>query len=253
MARPLNTPENLAAGLMAVLELIRFSDGCHRLTGTYGSEMSFVVVKPLRFYTKLAEYGPFGSETGTPFSFRRKGGMITGFHGRTDGYVDFIGFYLKPLCPDCVPIINKSQSPLIFGYLGFWGGDDGREFDDGVYRDVKGVEVYSFNNAISSIQFKYVKRNGTASNWSPKYGGGEGAVMKKVEINSGEHLVGIERFYGPIDGITGDTAVGKYGPLGTAIGKFFTSYECKKKKKIVGSLGKSGAYLNAIGVHSEYL
>ncbi|EYU45163.1 hypothetical protein MIMGU_mgv1a020491mg, partial [Erythranthe guttata] len=87
-------------------------------------------------------------------------------------------------------------------------------------------------------------------------------ITIEIDVDGGEYLVGIEGFHGPIEGITGDISVMrsitfhtnkfKYGPLGSEIGKFFTSSKgCDGK--IVGFFGKSGAYLSAIGVHNVYL
>ncbi|EYU30374.1 hypothetical protein MIMGU_mgv1a022858mg, partial [Erythranthe guttata] len=136
-------------------------------------------------------------------------------------------------------LINKGifvRSP------GPWGGLEGREFDDGVFSEIKKVHVHECvdTNAIFAVQFMYVKKDGTTI-WSPMHMA---------------YLVGIEGFHGPVDGITGDVSVMrsitfhtnkfKYGPLGSEIGKFFTSSKgCDGK--IVGVFGKSGAYLSSIG------
>ncbi|KAL9172618.1 hypothetical protein ABFS82_03G059200 [Erythranthe guttata] len=253
------------------------SDFLTGVSGTYGSPGQFYI-KSLKFYTKLTEYGPFGYATGTSFSFHPKGSLITGFHGRADGCIDSIGFYFKPLSSVFVPIPKKESSELITlrlqnlinkGVLvrspGPWGGLEGREFDDGVFAEIKKVHVHECGdtNAISAVQFLYVKKDGTTI-WSPMHGCLGGDVVKKIEIDvdGGEYLVGIEGFHGPIEGITGDISVMrsitfhtnkfKYGPLGSEIGKFFTSSKgCDGK--IVGFFGKSGAYLSAIGVHNVYL
>ena len=76
---------------------------------------------------------------------------------------------------------------------------------------------------------------------------------------STEYLVGIMGFYGPVEGndgfealrsITFYTNSGKYGPFGNEIGHAFTS--SASKGKVVGFFGRSGVYLDSIGVHMEY-
>ena len=76
---------------------------------------------------------------------------------------------------------------------------------------------------------------------------------------SRDFLVGIVGFYGPLKGndsfealrsITFYTNNGKYGPFGDEIGNAFTS--SVTTGKVVGFHGRSGVYLDAIGVHMEY-
>ncbi|KAL7117313.1 hypothetical protein ACP275_03G063900 [Erythranthe tilingii] len=247
------------------------------VSGTYGSPGQ-MYMQSLKFHTKLTEYGPFGNTTGTSFSFRPIGSLITGFHGRAGGCIDCIGFYFKPISSVFVPIPKNEISDLMPLRLqsiinkgvfvrspGPWGGLEGREFDDGVFSEIKKVHVHEciHTNAISAVQFLYVKKDGTTI-WSPMHGCLGGDIVKKIEIDvdGGEYLIGIEGFHGPIEGITGGVSVMrsitfhtnkfKYDPLGNEIGTFFTSSKgCDGK--IVGFFGKSGAYLSAIGVHNVYL
>ncbi|KAG8377791.1 hypothetical protein BUALT_Bualt08G0070400 [Buddleja alternifolia] len=268
------------------------SDVLNGISGTYGLHGGFVVVKSLRFYTKLNEYGPFGSESGTRFSIGRKGCCIIGVHGRCSGYIDSIGGYLKPQCTVSMPIplIEHSQDNLMknrFVLLrdpGPWGGEEGRGFDDGVFLKVEEIHVHlcGTGDAISGVQFKYLKKKGDVF-WSPVHGARGGDIVKKVisyhiisylltyneeillnlQINfdngGSEFVTGIEGFYGKIEmsggvdvirSLTFHTSKGKYGPLGCEIGKYFTSIV--HDGKVVGFFGKSSAYLNAIGVHAEY-
>jgi hypothetical protein len=59
------------------------------------------VIRSLRFHTNRTKYGPYGWEKGKQFSFPMEGGVIVGFHGRADEFVDAIGVYLKPFIPFC--------------------------------------------------------------------------------------------------------------------------------------------------------
>ena len=72
-------------------------------------------------------------------------------------------------------------------------------------------------------------------------------------------MIRIAGFYGLVEGsgsfkalwsITFYTNKAKYGPYGDEIGQAFTSSVAPGR--VVGFHGRSGAYLDAIGVHMEY-
>ncbi|CAM0874426.1 unnamed protein product [Alopecurus aequalis] len=67
--------------------------------GTFGRSRSVteVVVTSLTFRTdKGRTYGPYGEETGTPFSIPAANGCIVGFWGRSGRLLDAIGVYIMP-------------------------------------------------------------------------------------------------------------------------------------------------------------
>ena len=67
--------------------------------GTFGRCRSVpeVVVTSLTFRTdKGRTYGPYGEETGTPFSIPAANGCIVGFWGRSGWLLDAIGVYIMP-------------------------------------------------------------------------------------------------------------------------------------------------------------
>ncbi|KAM0864843.1 hypothetical protein ACQ4PT_043669 [Festuca glaucescens] len=67
--------------------------------GTFGRCRSVpeVVVTSLKFRTdKGRTYGPYGEETGTPFSIPAADGCIVGFWGRSGWLLDAIGVYIMP-------------------------------------------------------------------------------------------------------------------------------------------------------------
>lgn len=78
--------------------------------------------------------------------------------------------------------------------------------------------------------------------------------------SAGEIIVGIEGFYGPAKGTDGFEVITsisiftnkeKYGPFGeNETGTHFSS--TLSGGKVVGFFGRSGTYLNAIGIHTEY-
>ncbi|MFS7911619.1 putative jacalin-like lectin domain-containing protein [Helianthus anomalus] len=67
------------------------------ISGTFGSFDGYDdVVKSLCFKTNVTSYGPYGTNSGTAFSYDGKGGMVLGFHGRAHKYLTAIGVYVIP-------------------------------------------------------------------------------------------------------------------------------------------------------------
>lgn len=60
-------------------------------------------IRSLTFQTNKRTFGPFGIEVGTPFSFPVERGLIVGFKGRSDWYLDAIGFH-----------VSRVQTPKFF-------------------------------------------------------------------------------------------------------------------------------------------
>jgi len=147
---------------------------------------------------------------------------------------------------------------------GPWGAQHGRHWDDGVFLAIKQVNVRTFtglgNSGINGIQFEYEQRDGKSFT-SPWHGNHPGNTLHKIELDSGDEIiVAIEGFYGATKGTDGCEIITslsiytnkrKYGPFGgKEIGTHFSS--TLSGGKVVGFFGRSGAYLNAIGVHMEY-
>ncbi|KAL5780487.1 hypothetical protein ACOSQ2_011224 [Xanthoceras sorbifolium] len=101
-----------------------------------------------------------------------------------------------------------------------------------------------------------------ANQLSKKHGGGVSAsdTIYTIKVDgSNEYMVGVMGFYGSLEDNVGSEAVrsiafytnkGKYGPFGKQIGTFFISPV--SNEKVVGFHGRSGEYLDALGVHIEY-
>uniref|UniRef100_A0A7N0V401 Jacalin-type lectin domain-containing protein n=1 Tax=Kalanchoe fedtschenkoi TaxID=63787 RepID=A0A7N0V401_KALFE len=140
---------------------------------------------------------------------------------------------------------------------GPWGGDGGRPWDDGVYSGIKQIYL-TRDDAINSIQIEY-DRNGQ-SVWSVQHGGNGGRTTHPIKLEyPNEVLTCISGYSSPsckdgsskvIRSLTFYTTRGKYGPFGEEVGTFFTS--AKTEGKIVGLHGRSGSYLDAIGVHMQH-
>ncbi|KAM3341812.1 agglutinin isoform X1 [Capsicum galapagoense] len=262
------------------------------IKGTYGNYGGKMVIKSLSFVTNGKNiYGPFGNKggDGIPFSLvMKEGGAIVGFHGRCGSYLDAIGVYLQKLTTPTTPQKQdddqkkvEPNEPLLVEEIeihekldvmktivprsaGPWGGCSGKGWDDGVFSTIKQVQVYmnTISSAISGIQIQYEKKLDKTLFWSQLHGGlgaGNDTIRKIIIDGENEFLIGIEGYYSPVDNNGGHdtvrqiafyTSKGKYGPYGTEIGTYFSSSAARGK--IVGFHGKSGVYLNAIGVHMEY-
>ncbi|KAK9271407.1 hypothetical protein L1049_026997 [Liquidambar formosana] len=243
------------------------------ITGYYGSTIfrGPTVVKSLTFHTNKRRYGPFGEEQGISFSSGSKDGVIAGFHGRKGWFIDGIGVHVlegraslsRPssdtfnmndlrIC-EGVPWVVKGPAPC---GPGPWGGDGGKHWDDGVFSGVRKI-ILTKGEAIFSLQIEY-DRNGQ-SNWSVKHGGSSDGSSHIIKFEyPHEVLTHLSGYYGSLPG-DGCTKViksltfysnrGKYGPYGEETGTFFAS--SKTDGKMVGFHGRSGCYLDAIGVHMQ--
>ncbi|KAJ9536368.1 hypothetical protein OSB04_un000460 [Centaurea solstitialis] len=173
----------------------------------------------LCFGTNQNQYGPFGSNHGTPFSYKGvEGVMIAGFHGRSgDYYLEAIGIYVMPI--SFALGLNSTSADNSMHQLcsrmtiprepGPWGASGGNPWDDGVFSTVKQVRVHVVEslNVIYAIQFEYVQRD-AKSVLSPIHGGTNGDKTELVDLDgTDEYLIGISGFYGPVKGYNGLEAI----------------------------------------------
>ncbi|GLT92126.1 hypothetical protein SLE2022_099800 [Rubroshorea leprosula] len=232
------------------------------ISGTFDSAWPFgpVVIKSLHFHTNRTRYGPFGRETGQPFSLPMEAGAIVGFHGRASGFIDSIGVHIEPFAAFSSPTEVSNVMDLVLPRdPGPWGGTGGKIWDDGIFSGVYKVNVLVLGVIVRGIQIMYRKRNGEIY-LSERRGGFGGKSHRIILQNPSEYLVGIAGFVGKIEendgfevlrSLTFYTNKGKYGPFGDEIGREFTS-GAMGSGMIAGFHGKSGAYLDAIGLHMEY-
>ncbi|KAK2639933.1 hypothetical protein Ddye_027728 [Dipteronia dyeriana] len=236
------------------------------ISGTNNNHYGRYVVESLYFYTNLNKYGPFGGSQlngtkGIPFNVPLEDREIVGFYGRACDFIDAIGVYRKgpsiPIVPIKEGITMNMDLPR---EVGPWGGNKGKSWDDGLLGGIQQIDVHVGNGMVHAIQCRYHRGDGNLL-LSNRHGGGSASTVYKIELekHSYEYLVGITGFYGPIDGncclvvvrsVSFYTNKGKYGPFGSEIGTFFNSPV--SNAKVVGFHGRSGEYLDAIGVHVEY-
>ncbi|KAJ6684831.1 JACALIN-RELATED LECTIN 3 [Salix purpurea] len=135
---------------------------------------------------------------------------------------------------------------------GPWGGQEGFPWDDGVHSTVKQL-VIAHGAGIESIQVEY-DRKGT-SIWSQIHGG-NGGMKTTVKLDCpDEFLTSVHGYYGSLDGwgpvfvrsLTFQSNKKTYGPFGVEQGTYFSFPT--SGGKIVGFHGKSGWYLDAIGIY----
>ncbi|XP_035843042.1 agglutinin [Helianthus annuus] len=237
---------------------------------TSGHYDGAIIVMSICFVTNQNRYGPFGTNSGTVFTNDGNGGMIVGFHGRANKYLDAIGVYVMPkslaLFKDKLtlqPCSSMSQNTFSRD-AGPWGVGGGKPWDDGVFSTIKQVRVHEGElNVIYAIQFEYLKTDGK-SVLSKIYGGTDGVTnIKQVNLDGrDEYLTGISGFYGPVKGYDGLEAIvpitfhsnkrihGPYGEERGAANVFFSS--TPSLGKVVGFHGRSNGFLSAIGAHMEY-
>ncbi|XP_011028924.1 PREDICTED: uncharacterized protein LOC105128794 isoform X2 [Populus euphratica] len=193
--------------------------------------------------------------------------MITGYvlHGCSDSALGLLDqmreLGLKPNRGTLVNIIlahslagmDGEKKPVA---VGPWGGQEGFLWDDGVHSTVKQL-VIAHGAGIDSIQVEY-DRKGT-SVWSQIHGG-NGGMKTTVKLDCpDEFLTSVHGYYGSLDGwgpvfvrsLTFRSNKKTYGPFGVEQGTYFSLP--MSGGKIVGFHGKSGWYLDAIGIYLKPL
>ncbi|KAJ0247775.1 Jacalin-like lectin domain-containing protein [Hirschfeldia incana] len=139
--------------------------------------------------------------------------------------------------------------------VGPWGGQSGHAWDDGMFTTIRQI-VVAHGYSIDSIQIEYDK-NGS-SVWSEKRGGKGGIKFDKVILDyPHEYLTSVKGTYSAFD-VWGNLCIRslsfesnrkRYGPFGVESGTYFSMP--KSDSKIIGFHGKSGWYLDAIGVYLQ--
>ncbi|KAF8690782.1 hypothetical protein HU200_041171 [Digitaria exilis] len=137
--------------------------------------------------------------------------------------------------------------------IGPWGGNGGRPCDIKVasYR-LESVTICC-GTVVDAIAFSYWDRN--MKGHKSQLWGGVGGSVHKIYLGASEFLMEVSGtfspFRGPSDVITSLTLVTNvhhYGPFGVPQGTQFC-IRVKKNNSIVGFFGRSGDYLDAIGVY----
>ncbi|PIA55913.1 hypothetical protein AQUCO_00700319v1 [Aquilegia coerulea] len=141
--------------------------------------------------------------------------------------------------------------------VGPWGGTDGDLWDDGVYTTVKQL-VIAHGAGIDCMQIEYDKKG--SSVWSGKHGGSGGIKVDQIKLDfPDEFLTSISGHYGSINdwspvfvrSLTFQSNRKTYGPFGTQQGNQFSF--SMNGGRIVGFHGRSGWYLDSIGVYLKPL
>ncbi|XP_038898646.1 mannose/glucose-specific lectin-like [Benincasa hispida] len=207
--------------------------------------ISATVIRSLTLETNKRTYGPFGIEDGTKFSFPFTGQKLVGFHGRSGLYLDAIGLSI-----DTTQINGVRPEKFSLAERGGEGGDPWVES----FRTIRQLLI-NHGQWIDSIQMEYEDENGELV-WSEKHGGNGGSQSKVVLDFPDEHFVTIHGYYDDIydwgfDGtvirsLTVETNKRSYGPFGVENGTKFSFPTVGVK--IVGIHGRSGVYLDAIGL-----
>lgn len=141
------------------------------------------------------------------------------------------------------------------------GGHGGSPWDDGVRRGIKQIVVVYGSDAIYSIRFEYAGERGHSS-WSEKHGGNGngGGKTETIELKyPHETLVSVKGHFGLISpgspvirSLTFETSEKKSSTIGVEQGTPFSlpsNQLADTATKIVGFHGRSGWFLDSIGVY----
>ncbi|CAK9174521.1 unnamed protein product [Ilex paraguariensis] len=135
--------------------------------------------------------------------------------------------------------------------VGTWGGNGGTNWDDGIYSGVREITLV-YDRCIDSIRLVYDKNGKPVS--SEKHGGVGGSKTAEIKLQFPEEfLTSMSGHYCPvvhggspvIRSLTFKSNRRTFGPFGVEEGIPFSF--SMDGGKIVGFMGRSGWYLDAIG------
>ncbi|AQK49097.1 OSJNBa0016N04.16-like protein [Zea mays] len=198
-----------------------------------------LLISPVHFQARVARIGrPLGGDEGV-------------LHGITDlsGQQRSRGGGPSGECGD-----SDDEPNGDFAKFGPWGGDGGQPQDIGTLPCRLDRIKISSGLIIDSIEFSYAGPDSqyrTAGPW-----GGHGGDNSSFQLAGSEFLTGVSGSIGTFNGhanvitsLTFVTNARSYGPFGRGRGTSF-HIPVQGNGCIVGFFGRSGRYLNAIGVYT---
>lgn len=219
-------------GRKSVIEL-QEGEYVTEVSGTEGN-----VVDSLCITTNHNKYGPYGGNGGKSFSLQPRGGIVTGFYGRSGNLLDAIGI----------------QDALYTYERIYFGGGDGIPLIDDMsdMKQLKRILVRS-GSLIDTLQFEWI--NGQNEYMTgPEYGGYgiKGGELHTMELQNGEYLTKITGRAGIyLDGVQFHTNLRSFAPLGGSGG---TPFEINLAgKQLLCFIGRYGRFIDGIGVLAKTL
>ncbi|KAK4789688.1 hypothetical protein SAY86_016992 [Trapa natans] len=194
------------------------------------------ILHALSFHSNKSVYGPFGEETGIPFTGPSTGGKIVGFSGSSNSRLWSLRAYMDP-----VSHIHPVRR------VGPFGGSGEEKWDDGSSNgSLREIVIYS-GAVIGSIQCIYDREGELVKQPRHGGGGGEKAVVELEYPN--EYLTNISGYYTKrgLTSLTFQSNKRVHGPYGREEGTYFKSP--LNIGKLVGLYGRSGMYLDSIGAY----
>ncbi|XP_004291831.1 PREDICTED: jacalin-related lectin 3 [Fragaria vesca subsp. vesca] len=158
---------------------------------------------------------------------------------------------IKHKTPTIERLPSKVEGVVTYGP---WGGSGGFMFDDGVYSGIRQIKL-SRNIGVVYIKVEY-DCDGEAV-WGGRHGGTGGYKSDRIIFDyPNEILTHITGTFGPVMGMGPNviksmsfhTTKKKHGPYGEEQGTQFSTQ--LREGKIVGIHGRTGLFLDAIGVHA---
>jgi hypothetical protein len=135
-----------------------------------------------------------------------------------------------------------------FSFLGPSGGPGGNYFSDYQTGGLQVTEVRVRSGAyIDAVQFVY--KNGAGEEIVGQLHGGNGGVLSVFKLQQGEHITRITGKHGDfVDSFQLVTNYGRTKGWGGAGGSSHYTYSAPPGSSIYGLFGRSGVYVDAVGV-----
>lgn len=151
------------------------------------------------------------------------------------------------------PLLKGSQ--CLVTKIGPWGSSHEGTVQD-ITESPKRLESITLYHgwSVDSISFTYLDHAGEKHKAGPWGGPGGDPIM--IEFGSSEFLKEVSRTFGPYEGSTVIRSINfitnkqTYGPFGRQEGTPF-SVPAQNNSSVVGFFGRSGKYINAVGVYVQ--
>ena len=241
-------------GIGSDAKLVAYAKGLHVFAGAWHNSFSLVFEderlkgSTLQVMGLIVEEGDWAIVGGTG-QFAMATGVILKKMQEQKQYGNIIELTIHGFCP----LLKGSQCPVT--KIGPWGSSHEGTVQD-ITESPKRLESITLYHgwSVDSISFTYLDHAGEKHKAGPWGGPGGDPIM--IEFGSSEFLKEVSGTFGPYEGSTVITSINfitnkqTYGPFGRQEGTPF-SVPAQNNSSIVGFFGRSGKYINAVGVYVQ--
>jgi len=198
-------------------------------------------VRGLRFNTTRKSYGIYGAEIGKRYTVPINGDIV-GFYGRAGGEIDALGVFTRPPAGSG-EVIKFNNNRFRGGFC--YGGVGGASFVNRLSETTTPVKKIEIRHGQYINGIRIMGENGDQSDWH----GWESDTLSTFVLSSGEFITSLKITAGKyINSLQIFTNCGKTVVFGHESGADFIIGLNPEIERLAGFYGRSGKYIDAIGV-----